>query len=220
MFRDAIRHRIRLVTTNLILAEVQRFILFHVGIPPALRVLDRIEVSPLLTVEFATAAHHTSARKWLAQFPDQRISYTDAISFAVMHATRCTTAMGFDHDFELAGFALWRPRYARGRSALAVVGGVGAGERDPVADALVVVRLTGVGIDRRNGEIRGQKRIEVRRHLAPRVGIRGDGFGDGGHPQRARSLVHRERRGRGGLDVGVGLDHDADLDGDDGEREN
>ncbi|MBI1816409.1 MAG: PIN domain-containing protein [Deltaproteobacteria bacterium] len=114
MFRDAIRHRIRLVTTNLILAEVQRFILFHVGIQPALHVLDRIEASPLLTIEFTTAAHHAAARKWLAQFPDQRISYTDAVSFAVMRAMRCTTAMGFDHDFELAGFALWRPGDARG----------------------------------------------------------------------------------------------------------
>ena len=42
-------------------------------------------------------------------FPeDQRISYTDAVSFAVMQASGCRTAMSFDHDFETAGFVLWR----------------------------------------------------------------------------------------------------------------
>jgi len=110
MFRQAIRSRVRLLTTNLILAEVHRFILFHVGIQAALRVLDRIAASERLAIEFATAAHHKAALRWLAKFPDQRISYTDAVSFAVMEATRCPTAMGFDHDFAVAGFKLWRPQ--------------------------------------------------------------------------------------------------------------
>jgi predicted nucleic acid-binding protein len=39
---------------------------------------------------------------------DQRISYTDAVSFAMMQTARCQVAMSFDHDFEAAGFALWR----------------------------------------------------------------------------------------------------------------
>ncbi|MBI4518992.1 MAG: PIN domain-containing protein [Deltaproteobacteria bacterium] len=109
LFRLAIRQHTRLFTTNLIVAEVHRFILFHMGSQPASLVLDRINASPLLSVEFTTAAHHRKARQWLARFPDQRLTYTDAMSFAVMEANRCTTAMGFDHDFEAAGFSLWRP---------------------------------------------------------------------------------------------------------------
>jgi len=108
MFRQAVRERVRLITTNLIVAEVHRFILFHVGIRAAALLLDRIDASPLLTIEFVTAAHHAAARRWLAKLSDQVITYTDAISFAVMEAARCRVAMSFDHDFEVAGFRLWR----------------------------------------------------------------------------------------------------------------
>jgi len=30
------------------------------------------------------------------------------VSFAVVEATRVSAVMSFDHDFELAGFSLWR----------------------------------------------------------------------------------------------------------------
>ena len=71
----------------------------------SVRRIDRIDASPLVTVEFAGRAHHQAARAWL---PDQRISYTDAVSFAVMEAARCATALSFDQDFTLAGFRLWQ----------------------------------------------------------------------------------------------------------------
>jgi len=109
MFRRAVTARTPLVTTNLIVAEVHRFILFHVGIRPAALLLDRIGASPLLTLEYATAAHDAAARQWLARLSDQVITYTDAVSFAVMDAARCTAAMSFDHDFVTAGFVLWQP---------------------------------------------------------------------------------------------------------------
>lgn len=108
MFRRAIRDRVALVTTNLIVAEVHRFLLFRVGIRPAATLLDRLDASPLLYTEYVTAAHHAAARRWLAKLSDQVITYTDAVSFAVMETVRCTAAMSFDHDFEVAGFRLWR----------------------------------------------------------------------------------------------------------------
>ena len=109
MLRDAIRGGVQLVTTNLIIAEVHRFILFNVGIQPAALLLDRIGESARLTTEFVTAAHHVAARRWLAKLSDQVITYTDAVSFAVMAAARCTAVMSFDHDFVTAGFRLWQP---------------------------------------------------------------------------------------------------------------
>jgi predicted nucleic acid-binding protein len=110
LFRQALRERIPLVTTNVIIAEVHRFVLFRIGIQPAALLLDRIDASSLLTIEFVTAAHHAAARRWLARLPDQVITYTDAVSFAVMEATGCTAVMSFDHDFVTAGFRLWQPR--------------------------------------------------------------------------------------------------------------
>lgn len=109
MFRHAARRRIPLVTTNLIVAEVHRFILFHMGIRPAALLLDRIDASPLLTIDFVTDADHGAARRWIERLSDQVITYTDAVSFAVMERGRCTAALSFDHDFATAGFQLWRP---------------------------------------------------------------------------------------------------------------
>jgi len=110
MFRRAIRERTPLLTTNLVIAEVHRFILFHIGIRPAAMILEHIQASPTVAVEFATASHHRAALRWLSKLSDQRISYTDAVSFAVMESTRCTAAMSFDHHFVVAGFRLWQAR--------------------------------------------------------------------------------------------------------------
>ena len=110
MFRAAASRGTRLLTTNLILAEVHRFVLFRAGIRPAAHALDRIEASRLVAVQFATRAHHRGARAWLEKLGDQQISYTDAVSFSVMQETGCRTAMSFDHDFEIAGFTLWRTK--------------------------------------------------------------------------------------------------------------
>ena len=108
MISLAVSRRIRLVTTNLILAECHRLLLYRAGNRVAAALLDRIDVSPLVTVAFVTADYHRAARRWLARLADQRITYTDAVSFAVMDALRCRTAMGFDRDFVVAGFRLWQ----------------------------------------------------------------------------------------------------------------
>lgn len=52
-----------------------------------------------MTVRFATAADHAAARRWLERLAPRPVTYTDAVSFAVMDALRCTTALTFDQDF-------------------------------------------------------------------------------------------------------------------------
>jgi|RhiMethySRZTD1v2_1073278.scaffolds.fasta_scaffold558630_2 predicted nucleic acid-binding protein len=105
---DAVARGIGLLTTNLILAEVHRLALARMGIRPAATMLERIEASRLVSLVHATAEHHRSARGWLAKLPDQRISYVDAVSFAVIEDTRCPLVMTFDRHFEMAGFRVWR----------------------------------------------------------------------------------------------------------------
>jgi uncharacterized protein len=109
--RAAVATRRVLVTTNLILAEVHRWFLFQAGIAPAAAALDRIDATPLVKVVHANAEHHRAARVWLAKLGDQRITYTDAVSFAVMTALRCRLVFTFDHDFLVAGFAAWHPEH-------------------------------------------------------------------------------------------------------------
>ena len=98
------------MTTNLIVAEVFRLTLFRAGREPALRGLDRIDASPSVTVHFATGDDHRAARGWLERLAPRPITYTDAVSFAAIDATKCTHVLGFDADFEAAGFELWTPR--------------------------------------------------------------------------------------------------------------
>jgi predicted nucleic acid-binding protein len=107
VFREAVRARTVLTTSNLVISEVHRFLLFRAGIPAALAFLERTEESPLVRVQYAAAEHHASALDWLRRLGDQVITYTDAVSFAIAAATRSEAVIGFDHDFLIAGFRLW-----------------------------------------------------------------------------------------------------------------
>ncbi len=110
LFRHALGRRIPLVTTNLVIAEVHRLTLFRAGVEPATRGLDRIDASSAVTVHHATAADHAAARRWLERLSPRPVTYTDAVSFAVMEATACRHVLGFDRDFAAAGFTLWQAR--------------------------------------------------------------------------------------------------------------
>jgi predicted nucleic acid-binding protein len=108
LFREAVRQRIPLLTTNLILAEVHRLTLFRAGVELARRAIDRIAASERVSLHFASAGDHAAARRWLDRLASRPITYTDAVSFAVMEATGCGDVLGFDSDFTVAGFRLWR----------------------------------------------------------------------------------------------------------------
>jgi predicted nucleic acid-binding protein len=107
-FRAAVADSVRLVTTSLVLSEVHRFQLFHAGIAAAARALEAIDASRLVRVAFPDVEHHAGGRRWLARFPDQAISYVDAVSFAFMEAERLRSALTLDRDFTIAGFEVWQ----------------------------------------------------------------------------------------------------------------
>lgn len=109
LFREVVARSVRLTTTNLVIAELHRLLLHRAGMVAALRTLDRIESSPRVSIVFASGSHHTAAKSYLARLPDCRISYTDAVSFAVMKESRCARFLSFDTDFLAAGFLPWTP---------------------------------------------------------------------------------------------------------------
>jgi len=108
-FRAAVSGRIPLVTTNLVIAEVHRLTLFRVGVDAAMRALDRIDASPSVAVQHASREDHANAVRWLDQLAPTPVTYTDAVSFAVMRRVACSHVLGFDDDFVVAGFERWRP---------------------------------------------------------------------------------------------------------------
>jgi predicted nucleic acid-binding protein len=109
LVRSAAAARRILVTTNLIVAEVHRWFLFQAGIAPAGAALARIDATPLVRTVYTNRQHHRAARAWLTKLGDQRITYTDAVSFAVMSALGCRRVLTFDGDFLIAGFVPWQP---------------------------------------------------------------------------------------------------------------
>lgn len=108
LFREAISAGIPLITTNLVLAEVHRLTLHRVGVAAALRLLDRVDASSRCQVVIATADEHSEARAWLERLAPHPVTYTDAVSFAVMARRGIRSVLGFDEDFAVAGFELWR----------------------------------------------------------------------------------------------------------------
>jgi predicted nucleic acid-binding protein len=57
-----------------------------------------------VTLVFASGEHHAAARRWLTRLMPRPITYTDAVSFAVMESVECRYFLGFDDDFRAAGF--------------------------------------------------------------------------------------------------------------------
>ena len=104
LFQRAVSTRVPLITTNLVVAAVQRLLLLRAGRAVAQVFLDRLDRSPALRLVFAKAEHHERARAWLDKLDDQVVSYTDAVSFAVVESERCSAVMTFDQDFTVAGF--------------------------------------------------------------------------------------------------------------------
>lgn len=74
-----------------------------------MRALDRIGASPSVTLYCSTSQDHELACEWLKRLAPTPITYTDAVSFAVMQRAGCTHVLGFDDDFVVAGFDRWRP---------------------------------------------------------------------------------------------------------------
>jgi predicted nucleic acid-binding protein len=109
VLRAAVARGVPLVTTDLVLAEVHRLLLFRAGIRPARVAIGRIVGSPSVKLHFGTNDHHQRAIAWLDRLSDQAVSYTDAVSFAVMESLRIRAALSFDRHFWVAGFTPWKP---------------------------------------------------------------------------------------------------------------
>ncbi|HKY37173.1 MAG TPA: PIN domain-containing protein [Polyangiaceae bacterium] len=101
----AVATGIRLLTTNLVVAEAQRLILFRAGRAAARAFLEHLTRSRATAIHFVSRDNHRSALEWLDRLPDQELTYTDAVSFAVMISKRCKAALTLDKHFSVAGFA-------------------------------------------------------------------------------------------------------------------
>ncbi len=103
---ERVRAGMRIVTTNLVVAETHALLLRRVGRGGALRFLREVR-RELLLVELSTAdLEERAASAWLERFEGQPFSLTDAVSFTVMSDRGITQAMTLDRHFAAAGFIM------------------------------------------------------------------------------------------------------------------
>jgi predicted nucleic acid-binding protein len=104
-YRSWLARDARLVTTNLVLAEMQILIARYRDPATAIRFLDAVHQDSAHDVVYVDRDTERAATdRWLRRFADQRISLTDAVSFEVMRTRRIRRALALDEHFALAGF--------------------------------------------------------------------------------------------------------------------
>ena len=97
----------RLVTTNLVVAEMQILVSRFRGTDEGLRFLDSLYQDPAHEVVFVDRdLERAAVDRWLRKFREHRLSLADAVSFEVMRLRRLRRALALDAHFEAAGFEL------------------------------------------------------------------------------------------------------------------
>ena len=106
-YREWIEDGTHLITTNLVVAEMQVLVTRFRGAADGLRFLDSL---------YQDATHHVlfvdrdlerhAVDMWLRRFRDKPLSLTDAVSFQVMRDRRIRRVLGLDEHFAIAGFEL------------------------------------------------------------------------------------------------------------------
>ncbi len=94
--------RVRLFTTNFIVAETHALALSRLGRREAARVLAEIDISAVIIR--VSASDERRARDIINRYDDKDFSLTDAMSFAVMKRLGIPIAFAFDRDFTQYGF--------------------------------------------------------------------------------------------------------------------
>lgn len=106
-YRARIEARARVVTTNLVVAEMQVLLMRFRGPSEGLRFIDSLYQDPTHQVVFIDRELERAAvDRWIRRFRDQRLSLADATSFEVMRQRQIHEVLALDEHFELAGYEL------------------------------------------------------------------------------------------------------------------
>lgn len=94
----------RIVATDYIITEAINLANARGGAAVAIRVLDLIEQSAGIRVEWIGVDRFDAAKAFFRRHSDHGYSFTDCTSFVVMRELRLTEALTTDHHFVEAGF--------------------------------------------------------------------------------------------------------------------
>lgn len=98
------RQKLPLYITNALIIESYARILYNCNYERAIQFLTDIYDGSVM-IERATEEDERSARQYLKQYENQKISYVDAISFVVMKRLGIYRVFTYDWHFSLIGFS-------------------------------------------------------------------------------------------------------------------
>jgi predicted nucleic acid-binding protein len=97
------------VTSNHVLDELATILARRAGYAFATECLSNIYAAPTIEVVQSSREDELEALRWMRKYADQRVTFTDCISFAIMHRRHVRTAFTFDGHFRHAGFRVIGP---------------------------------------------------------------------------------------------------------------
>ena len=105
---DALRaSRAKLVTSNFVVAETLTRLRYDASLQMALRVAEEVAAMDelgRLQLVVVDGPLWQAALNWFRRFQDQRFSFVDCTSFAIMHSLGIDEALTADRHFATAGF--------------------------------------------------------------------------------------------------------------------
>jgi len=110
-WRELRTRRHRCMTSNFVLDEVLTLLGRRVSYSFAADRATALWASESLLIVRPERRDELAAIELLAKLADQRVSFTDCVSFALMRRHRVRSAFTFDRHFESAGFEAWPARF-------------------------------------------------------------------------------------------------------------
>ena len=96
------------VTSNLVISETLTYLGRHVNYGLAAQKGKILYASHWLGVLRPTEEEDLAGLHYFEKYSDQEVSFTDCVSFALMHKRKIHQAFTFDRHFILAGFESYR----------------------------------------------------------------------------------------------------------------
>jgi uncharacterized protein len=106
IYKQLLKSSVRLITSDLVVAESQILLRRRMGADAANIFLDSVNHSPSVEIVFLDQEMEIEAKKILEKFSDQELSLTDAASFLIMKSRKIRTAFTLDKHFAIAGFRI------------------------------------------------------------------------------------------------------------------
>lgn len=100
-------NRERCLTSNFVLDEAFTLLARRAGYPFAAQRARNMLASEVLEVLRPEERQEREAVDLFEKFADQKVSFTDCVSFALMRQQKLRRAFTFDRHFERAGFEVW-----------------------------------------------------------------------------------------------------------------